>query len=137
MSLHEAGMFAGTVSTALFVGSYLPMLAKAARTRDLSSYSLPSLLVANLGNAVQTVYVASLPLGPIWVLHGFYLVSTAVMLCWWWRYRCVASGSVARTRRARVEPEGKLEPVPPHGGLVGEHVDRRTVGDHDALGEHD
>ena len=137
MSLHEAGMVAGAVSTALFVGSYLPMLAKAARTRDLSSYSLPSLLVANLGNAVQTVYVASLPLGPIWVLHGFYLVSTAVMLCWWWRYRRVAPGSVARTRRARVEPEGELEPVRPHGGVVGEHVDRRTVGDHDALGEHD
>lgn len=87
MSLHDAAVVAGTVSTVLFVTSYLPMLVKAARTRDLGSYSVGNLAVANVGNVVHTVYVVSLPVGPIWVLHGFYLCSTALMLCWWLRYR--------------------------------------------------
>lgn len=87
MSVQHAGAIAGAVSTALFVGSYLPMLAKARRTRDLRSYSPVNLVVANVGNLVHTVYVVTLPVGPIWALHGFYLVSTAVMLWWWLRYR--------------------------------------------------
>lgn len=87
MTLHDAGVVAGTVSTVLFVASYLPMLHKAWRTRDLSSYSVGNLAVANIGNAVHTVYVLSLPVGPIWALHGFYLASTVVMLWWWLRYR--------------------------------------------------
>src|SRR5687767_2214535 len=73
---------AGTVSTTLFVVSYLPMLVKAYRTKDLSSYSRGNLVLANIGNAVHSIYVFSLPVGPIWVLHGFYLASTAAMLIW-------------------------------------------------------
>jgi hypothetical protein len=42
------------------------MLVKAHRTRDLASYSLGNLLLANVGNAVHSVYVFSLPAGPIW-----------------------------------------------------------------------
>lgn len=72
--LHQAGLLAGSVATVTFIVSYLPMLAKAARTRDLSSYSESSLLIANLGNLVQTVYVVSLPPGPISALHTFYLL---------------------------------------------------------------
>lgn len=87
MSVHNAAVVAGTVSTMIFVASYLPMLVKAARTHDLNSYSVANLVVANVGNVVHTIYVASLPVGPIWVLHGFYLGSTALMLCWWLRYR--------------------------------------------------
>jgi hypothetical protein len=30
--------------------------------------------------------VFHLPAGPIWVLHTFYLVSTALMLIWYLRY---------------------------------------------------
>lgn len=37
-------------------------------------------MLGNAGNAVHTVYVLSLPIGPIWLLHGFYLVTMAVML---------------------------------------------------------
>ena len=48
------------------------MLVKAYRTRDLSSYSLGNILLANVGNAVHSVYVFSLPPGPLWVLHSFY-----------------------------------------------------------------
>ncbi|WP_226924397.1 hypothetical protein [Georgenia satyanarayanai] len=87
MALQDAGVIAGSVSTTLFVVSYLPMLVKAARTKDLRSYSPGNLVVANVGNLVHTVYVASLPPGPLWLLHGFYLASSALMLVWWWRFR--------------------------------------------------
>ncbi len=86
MTGHEIPVLAGLASTALFVASTLPMLTKARRTRDLSSYSLGNLLLANTGNAIHSVYVLSLPPGPIWVLHGFYLLSTATMLVWFLRY---------------------------------------------------
>ncbi len=79
-------VLAGAASTALFVGSMLPMLVKAHRTRDLSSYSLGNLLLANAGNVIHSVYVYSLPPGPIWALHSFYLASTAIMLVWFMRY---------------------------------------------------
>jgi len=73
-------LLAGLASTALFVVSYLPMLVRALRTRDLRSYSRMSLVLANVGNAVHAVYVYSLPPGPIWYLHGFYLAASALML---------------------------------------------------------
>ena len=85
------------MSTALFVISYLPMLVKAGRSRDLSSYSVGNLLIANVGNLVHSVYVFSLPFGPIWFLHIFYLLSTALMLCWWWRYHWLPSRQARRT----------------------------------------
>lgn len=77
---------AGSISTLIFATSTLPMLVKARRTRDLGSYSLGNMLLANTGNAVHTIYVLSLPPGPIWVLHGFYVVSTLLMLVWFLRY---------------------------------------------------
>ena len=86
MSLIDAGMLAGTVSTTLFVLSFLPMLTKARRTKDLGSYSPGNLLITNLGNAVHSIYIFSLPVGPIWALHTFYLLSAAAMLWWWWRF---------------------------------------------------
>ena len=79
-------VLAGMVSTVIFAASTLPMLVKAHRTRDLSSYSLGNMLLANVGNAVHSVYVFSLPAGPLWVLHSFYLVSTGLMLTWFLRF---------------------------------------------------
>ena len=73
MSLHSAAVVAGTVSTILFVTTYLPMLVKAARTRDLNSYCVANLTVANAGNLVYTVYVASLPV----VRSGYCTASTS------------------------------------------------------------
>lgn len=63
------------------------MLAKAARTRDLASYSLGNLVLSNVANAVHSVYVFHLPAGPIWVLHLAYVLASALMLAWWLRYR--------------------------------------------------
>jgi hypothetical protein len=79
-------VLAGAVSTVIFAGSALPMLVKAARTKDLGSYSLGNILLSNLGNVVHSVYVFHLPAGPAWVLHTFYLLSTALMLAWYLRY---------------------------------------------------
>ena len=77
---------AGTASTIMFAASALPMLTKAYRTRDLASYSRGNILMANAGNLVHSAYVYSLPPGPIWLLHTFYLVTTAMMLVWYLRY---------------------------------------------------
>ena len=81
------GVLAGTASTALFIASALPMLVKAARTKDLTSYSAGNIVLANLGNLVYAIYVFSLPAGPIWALHTFTTVSNVLMLIWFVRYR--------------------------------------------------
>lgn len=88
---------AGSLSTVIFAGSVMPMVVKAVRSRDLSSYSLGNLLLANVGNVVHSVYVFSLPPGPIWALHSFYLITTGLMLALYLRHE----------RRVR-------EPVAPH-----------------------
>ena len=79
-------VLAGVFSTTIFAFSTLPMLLKAVRTKDLSSYSLGNILLSNLGNMIHSVYVFSLPAGPIWLLHIFYLVTTGLMLVWYLRY---------------------------------------------------
>jgi hypothetical protein len=79
-------VIAGSISTVIFALSTLPMLVKAFRTRDLRSYSLGNILLANFGNVVHSIYVFSLPAGPIWLLHGFYLVTTGLMLAGYLRY---------------------------------------------------
>lgn len=83
----DLAILAGVISSVVFVGSVLPMLIKAVRTRDLASYSLGNLFLANLGNVVHSVYVFSLPIGPIWVLHSFYLLTSAFMLVMYLRHR--------------------------------------------------
>jgi hypothetical protein len=70
---------AGVASTLMFAGSTLPMVVRAARTRDVSSYSRSHLLMTNAGNAVHTVYIASLPPGPVWLLHFVYSSVSAFM----------------------------------------------------------
>lgn len=79
-------VMAGAFSTIIFAFSTLPMLIKVARTKDLSSYSLMNILLSNLGNVIHSIYVFSLPAGPIWLLHSFYLITTGLMLIWYLRY---------------------------------------------------
>ena len=69
-------ILAGSVSTAIFIASTLPMLVKAGRTKDLASYSLGNIVLANIGNLTFAVYVLILPIGPVWALHGFHLCAT-------------------------------------------------------------
>jgi hypothetical protein len=86
MTIDSVALLAGTASTVLFAASVLPMLVKAARTRDLTSYSRGNLVLANVGNLVHSVYVTQLPAGPIWALHSFYVVTSALMLAWHLHY---------------------------------------------------
>jgi len=78
--------WAGTISTVVFATSAIPMLFKVWRTKDLRSYSLGNILLSNFGNAIHWLYVANLPWGPIWFLHGFYTLSTAMMLFYYVRH---------------------------------------------------
>jgi uncharacterized protein with PQ loop repeat len=121
MAATDVAVIAGSVSTVVFVASYLPMLLKAVRSKDLSSYSATNLILANAGNVVHSVYVFSLPAGPLWVLHTFYLVGSSLMLFWWSRYRRRAvrrrSGAVVPAHRdtgdepATDEDPGRLTPA--------------------------
>lgn len=104
MSLTSTAAVAGVASTVIFVGSTLPMLGKAVRTRDLRSYSLGNLGLANAGNMIHSVYVFSLPPGPLWALHLFNLGSTLFMLVWFLRF------GGARMHRKRAFPTAA--PVP-------------------------
>ena len=99
MTSADVALLAGTISTVLFASSTLPMVVKAKRTKDLASYSLANIVLANLGNAVHCIYVVHLPPGPIWALHGFYVVTSALMLLWWLRYRTTPRGVVQDERR--------------------------------------
>src|SRR6185295_7931800 len=101
MSTFNAPTLAGVASTVIFAVSTLPMLTKAYRSRDLSSYSLGNIALANVGNAVHSVYVLSLPPGPIWALHGFYVLSSGLMLGWYVKY------SVRRPPHRTVERMGR------------------------------
>jgi hypothetical protein len=76
----DVPILAGMISTVVFAVSNLPMLRKALRTRDVSSYSMSSIAMINAANAVYSLYVFSLPIGPIWALHTFYVVSCGIML---------------------------------------------------------
>ena len=80
-------VLAGILSTVLFAAAMLPMLVKAARTKDLASYSFGNLMLTNVANAVHSFYVFNLPAGPIWILHLAYLLASVLMLAWWLRYR--------------------------------------------------
>ncbi|WP_136707855.1 hypothetical protein [Agromyces sp. H66] len=91
MSLTAIPLVAGSLSTVIFVASFLPMLVKAARTRDLSSYSPGNLVLVNVANVVHSIYVYSLPIGPIWVLHSAYLTAGALMSVWYVRFRRTSS----------------------------------------------
>lgn len=82
MATTSLPVLAGITSTVIFAASALPMLVKAWRTRDLASYSRGNIVLSNVGNAVHSIYVFALPAGPIWLLHSFYVVSSALMLIW-------------------------------------------------------
>ena len=102
---------AGMISTVVFAVSNLPMLRKALRTRDVSSYSLSSIAMINGANAVYSLYVFSLPPGPIWALHTFYLVSCAIMLV-----LCLGGRRAAARRTPTVLPNPGLHDARPPAG---------------------
>ena len=54
-----------------------------------------------MSKLVHSVYVLSLPAGPIWALHGFYLVSMGLLLLWYLRFKCSTGAASARRTYAR------------------------------------
>ena len=86
MHAHFVQVLAGFASSTIFISSNLPMLFKAFKTKDLSSYSMGHLILGNLGNAVYWLYVTSLPVGPVWFLQGFFSLASALMLFCYLRY---------------------------------------------------
>ena len=113
--MNGVAVLAGSISTALFVVSALPMLYKAARTRALGSYSLGNLLLANVGNGFYAIYVFSMPVGPIWALHSFYMLSSALMLVWYLRYE------VSKRRRGSAGVDRATTALPPPRNGVEHH----------------
>ena len=96
MDIQQLAVLAGLVSTSIFAVSHIPMLFRAIRTKDLRSYSPTNLVLANVGNVFHWFYVVSLPFGPIWLLHSFYTVTTALMLLWYIQHRSRWSVSAPR-----------------------------------------
>ena len=95
---------AGFISTGLFAVGTLPMLSKAFRSKNLASYSLGNILLSNVGNIIYSVYVFQLPLGPIWFLYLYNLVSTGLMLVWYLKYE----GLPQRTRSSNAPTATRL-----------------------------
>jgi hypothetical protein len=82
----QLSLFAGMISTIVFATSNIPMLAKAIRTKDLRSYSFTYIVMSNVGNGIHWIYVVGLPFGPIWLLHAFYTIASAILLLWYLRH---------------------------------------------------
>ena len=86
MDMQTVQIVAGSISSLLFITSNVPMLLKVFKTKNMHSYSLGHILLNNVGNILYWIYISSFPLGPIWVMHTFYTLTTALMLLWYLRY---------------------------------------------------
>ncbi|HEY5788500.1 MAG TPA: PQ-loop repeat-containing protein [Microlunatus sp.] len=94
--MSDFALFAGSSAAAIFMISQLPMLIKACRTKNLTSYSLANIGLANLGNVLYAVYVLQVPLGPVWAVHGFNLTASGLMLAMYLRYGRRAGQGIRR-----------------------------------------
>lgn len=125
-------ILAGTISSFIFMLGTLSMLIKAWRTRDVRSYSLAQIGLYNIGNVVHWLYVVSLPFGPIWFLHGFFTLASAVMLIWCVLYRCAPALTEKRTTET-------LKRVTASAGRLPQTLEfpRVELGEGEALGQKD
>ena len=77
---------AGSIAGLIFALGSVEMLVKAWRTKDLRSYSLRQLILNNIGNLFYWLYVVSLPIGPIYAMHGFFTFASLLILIWYLVY---------------------------------------------------
>lgn len=110
MALEDIQLVAGVISTFMFVGSNLPMLWKAFTSKDLSSYSLGHIGLSNAGNLIYWLYLFTLPVGPVWFLHGFNTLVAGLMLFGYLRYQWRRSAPNSVGERRRLSFNHKLEP---------------------------
>ena len=108
--MDQFALFAGSAAAAIFMISQLPMLIKARRTKNLTSYSFTNIGLANVGNVLYAVYVLQVPVGPVWATHGFNLTTSGLMLFWYLRYG--SRSPVMAHRAARREPMNRAGSVP-------------------------
>jgi hypothetical protein len=104
-------IIAGSISTVVFVVSSIFMVYKAYATSDLESYSLGNLLFSNLGNLVHWIYISSLPFGPIWFLHAYYTLITALMLFWYFRFRSLRNNKFSTRLQEMVFSQNRQVPI--------------------------
>lgn len=97
--MDQIAFIAGTFSTFIFIDSNVPMLWKAHQTKDLHSYSKLNIILANIGNLVYWIYVLNLPVGPIYLLHFFYTITSFIMLGLLIRHSCKQKSGHPRFRR--------------------------------------
>lgn len=86
MNVQQIQIAAGAMATLIFVSSNLPMLWKVLTTKSLRSYSFSHIALCNVGNVLHWLYVTSLPIGPVWLLHGFNTAVALLMLVCYLRY---------------------------------------------------
>jgi hypothetical protein len=103
--MREFALFAGSAAAGIFMISQLPMLIKARRTKDLTSYSFANIGLANFGNVLYAVYIFQVPVGPAWAIHGFNVTTSGLMLFWYLRHGWRPAG-----RATGSEPEKDSSP---------------------------
>ncbi|MBZ0319379.1 MAG: hypothetical protein K8L91_23415 [Anaerolineae bacterium] len=87
ITMHQLQILAGAVCSLIFMSATFPMLYKAWRTKNMASYSLLNIGLNNVGNLLYWLYVTTLPIGPVWILHSFNTVVTLLMFIWYLMYR--------------------------------------------------
>lgn len=87
MNLEQIQVIAGSLAGFIFAAGSINMLLKSWQTKDLSSYSFGQMILNNVGNLIYWLYVISLPVGPIWLMHSFFTISSLIMLAWYIIYR--------------------------------------------------
>lgn len=87
MNLEQIQVIAGSLAGFIFAAGSINMLFKSWQTKDLSSYSFGQMILNNVGNLIYWLYVISLPVGPIWLMHSFFTISSLIMLAWYIIYR--------------------------------------------------
>lgn len=85
--MEQMQLIAGSLAGLIFATGSVNMAVKAWRTKDLRSYSLGQMVLNNVGNLFYWLYVISLPFGPIYIMHGFFTLVSALMLIWYFTYR--------------------------------------------------
>lgn len=96
--MEQIQVVSGSIAGIIFAMASWNMVVKAWRTKDVSSYSLGQIVFNNVGNLFYWLYVASLPFGPIYFMHGFFTLVSVFMLICYFVYRPAS----AKTRAPQV-----------------------------------
>lgn len=124
--MEQIQILAGSIAGIIFAAGSVDMVVKAWRTKNLRSYSLVQLILNNIGNIFYWLYVFSLPLGPIYFMHGFFSLVSLLMLIWYFAYQYPYRNpdQIKRNFRDRARNEKRLNIAMP----VNSEETRKLVG---------